>query len=151
MKRPRREKAQENLIKKSIEILESEIAPKFNDKRKFLKKQKIHKSKNNKYYRMFMRIIMYLDELKGVCTNPIEHLMEDYLTSVYENYKCFGKTPVLMNFSPSINNQIQFSEWISETERESEEEYWLYGRPKKYRIFNVNLPVNECELNFIET
>jgi len=151
VKKPRRAKAQENLIKKAIEILENEVTPRFNDRRKFLKKHKIHKDTKNKYYKMFTRIIIYLDELKGNCANPIEYLIEDYLTSVYEYYKGFGKTPNLMNFSPSTNNQIQFSEWISEIERESEEGYWIYEKPKRYRIFDVSLPTGEYELNFIET
>ena len=150
MNRPIRESVRKNLIKKAITLLEYEITPKFNGHEKHLTAHKIHKNPNNKYYKMFSRIIDHLIKLRGGYKNTIESLVEDYLTSVYSHYSNnYHRHPHLSNFGPSINNKIHFNEWILENELENNEEYWMSSLPDKHEIIDVYYIFKE-ELNFIE-
>lgn len=149
MKRIRRRKAQENIVKLAIDILEDEVGPKFNSK-KYLSKLYIHKQVNNKYHKMFVRVVEYLEELRGDYKNPIELVIEDYFSSIYERHSHYGKVPNLMHLSPSTNNRIKFEEMIHDFPRENGEEYWTRNGMVHHEIIEVGIETAEVP-NLMET
>jgi len=150
MDRPPYFPTEEGLVKRSIEILDQEIMPKFKYKKYPITRYGIHRKKHNKYYKMFIRIIDYLCDLRDDYSNDIEILVEDYLTSVCEYYKKFNRQPNLNNFSPSVNNKIHFDEWIIKFEKENCEEYWIRNGNKAHEIVDVEYLLFDHEPEFIE-
>ena len=149
MKRPRRAKARENAVKLAIDIFERDVEPKYNsDKR--LSRLYLHKQPSNKYHKIFFNIVEYLDELREHHKNPIEHLIRDYLTVVFEYFKRFERIPTVINFSPSAANKIRFEEWIYEVSRESQTEYWIDEIPEIKEIIIVPYPDSKSEPTFLE-
>ena len=152
MKRIRRRHAQENTVEMVINILENKISPQFSARKKQLLRHGIHKQVKNKYHKIFIRIVDYLDDLRleHKCKNSLEDLAEDYLMSVYEYYWQFKRMPNLTQLSPATNNQIRFGEWIDNYIRDNEEGYWVYESPKSYKI--VEVPIEVLKLpSFAET
>ena len=152
IRRIRRRHAQENAVETVINILENKVAPQFSARKKYLLKHGIHKQIKNKYHKIFVRIIDYLDDLRleHSCKNSLESLIEDYLMSVYEYYWDFKRIPALTQISPAANNQIRFGEWIDDFIREHGEEYWICELPKIHEIIEVPIEVQELP-GFIET
>jgi len=134
----------------AIGILEKEVGPKFNS-RKNLAKHGIHKQINNRYHKVFVRIVEYLEDARGDHSNRMESLIRDYLMSVYEYYNRFSRIPAINQLSPSTSNQIRFEEWIYDSIREHDEEYWVHKELKMYKIIEVPIEPIEIDLNFIET
>ena len=149
MKRIRRRKAQENIVEVTINILEKKVGPRFNS-RKHLSKLYIHKQVENKYHKMFMRVVEYLEELRSDHKNPIEMVIEDYFVSIYERYNHYGRIPNLMQLSPSTNNKIKFEEWIHDSQREDGEEYWAKVGAIEHEIIEVSIEANGIP-NLIDT
>lgn len=148
MVRNRRKKAQENCIKIIVDILEDEIMPKYH-KKIYLARMEIHKQPRNKYYTIFTKIIEYIDSMIGSHKNPFKAVVRDYLTSIFEHYKYFGRTPYLTQVSPSINNMVNFEEWIRRTENEYGENYWIKEN-STLEIIEVPLEPIDFEVNIIE-
>jgi len=135
MPRQRSRKVQEGSVKTLIEILENDIEPKYGNRRKFMLKNKIYKQTKNKYHIILYRIIQYLDEERGVRRNKLSDLMRDYLDSVYKYYWQWKRTPTVTQMSPSSNNQIRFTEYIYDFERDKGESYWTVEKPEEYEVF----------------
>lgn len=136
MNRSRKREIQENLVQMAIEVLENEVDPKFNRKRA-LRRMSLHKQVNNKYHKMFMRVIDYLYELRGNNKNPINEVLVDYYTCVYGRFAGFGRTPSLMNFSPSSSNKVYFEEFIYDFTASHKEEYWVKKLTKAPEVIRV--------------
>ena len=149
MKRPRRAKARESAVKLAIDIFERDVEPKHNSN-KHLSRFCLHEQPSNKYHKIFFNIVEYLDELRDHHKNPIDHLIRDYLTVVFEYFKRFGRIPSVLNFSPSAGNKIRFEEWICEVSRESQTEYWIDEIPKIKEIIIVPYPNSKSEPTFLE-
>jgi len=148
MRRPRSRKAQEECVKMLIDILEKDIGPRFGS-RKQLIKHHIHKQVNNKYHSIFINIIKYLEDLRGVHKNKMKHLIRDYLLSVYEYYRRFNRIPTLFQISPASSNQIRFEEWIYDSKRLSGESYWI-DEIYIFEIIEVPVEPIEVDLSFTE-
>lgn len=133
MRRPRRRRLQENLVKKAIGMLE--IVDRENGRDRFLEKLHIHKQVNNKYHKMFVRIIDYLEELRGNNKNPLESMLKDYFNCIYKAYS-WSRAPSLIQFSPSPNNKINFEEFIYNFTEKNQEEYWIKEIPMPPKVMN---------------
>ena len=151
MKRPRRRTLQENLVKIAIDILEDEIDPMFHRSRR-LKRLSIHKQKNNKYFKMIIKTVGYLEELRGDYRNPIEDLLRDYYMVVFNRFKDFGRVPTLSNLSPSANNKIAFEESVYEFTAENLDEYWISELTEAPEIIYVPVIPEDIDIDpsFIE-
>jgi len=149
MKRLRRKNVRERSVEEAIRILEEEVEPIFRVKKKFLiTKHKIHEKHDNKYHRMFLGIIEYLEEIRGNHANPLKSLLRDYFKSIYESYSNYSFQPRLNNFWPSSNNMIIFQEWIERREKINDEPYWVSEVPE-LRIF-VNNEESIKSVNLLE-
>ena len=149
MNRPRRRRLQENLVKTAISVLEK--VDRENGRSRHLERLHIHKQINNKYHKMFIKIIDYLEELRGNNKNPIGDMLKDYFTCIYKVYS-WNKSPQLLNFSPSPNNQLHLEEFIYEFTEQNQEEYWIKEIPKPPEI--IDMPIipedNDFMPSFIE-
>ncbi len=147
--RPRRKKAQENLVKALLVILEKDIEPKFGNRKKFLLKHEIHKQRSNKYHKILYKIIIFLEEARGDYNNSMDSMIRDYLTAIYSYYWRFKRTPAVNQLSPSSGNQIKFQEWIYNFEREEDAQYWnmeddIYTGPVAFENdFNIDADIVE--------
>lgn len=150
MIRPRNRKAQEDIVKTLIDIIENEINPKFGKKMK-ISHMHIHKQFKNKYCKNFIRIINYLETLRGNNKNTLSSLIRDYLMVAYRYYQQFGRTPTLLQLSPSTSNRIRFEEYIIAYERNNKEDYWLHFRERPPEIIEVPIEKLEMDVNIIET
>lgn len=134
MERPRRRRLQENLVKKAISVLER--VDRRNGRDRKLERLYIHKQAKNKYHRMFVKVIDYLEGLRGDNKNSIEDMLNDYFTCIYKAYS-WTRAPSLIQFSPSPNNMVNFEEFIYEFTEKNQEEYWIKEIPKPPDIVNV--------------
>ena len=99
---------------------------------------------------MFVKIIDYLEELKGDNENKISDLLEDYFISIYEAYKGF-RVPTLINFSPSTTNRVNFEEFIYEFTEQNQEEYWYKEVSEPPEIIDIqDTQDNNFSPSFIE-
>lgn len=89
-----------------------------------LRKQYIHKQPNNKYYKIFWRVAEWLIELRGTYTNPLEHLLEDYFTMVFDYLGQYGRIANTSQMGASSANQVRFLDWITDWEIKHDEPYW---------------------------
>jgi len=149
MKRIHRRKPEEILVERAITILEKEIEPMYGGSKRLLRMY-IHKQPNNKYYKVFKKIIEYLEELRGSNKNPIKYVLKDYFICVYDYYHRFNRIPPLNNLSPNVSNKIRFEEFISNFYRNNDEEYWTQEEPEKIEIIEV--PIDKFDIpNITET
>lgn len=152
MKKIRSRSYQENLVKLAIDVLEKKIDPKFGRNR-MLQRLYIHKQPNNKYHKVFLRIVLYLKELRGDYKNELSDMLVDYYTNVYRYFRRYGRAPSINNFSPSSSNRIRFEEFIYELTARSKEEYWIKEIPEPPEV--IHIPIipenNESLPSFIET
>lgn len=149
MLRPKRRKLKENLVELAINILEDEIDPIYGRKR-YLKKLHVHKNKDNTYFKMMVRIIEYLEELRGEYKNPIKELLKDYFTSIYERFQSFRRIPTLHQLGPSVTNKITFEEYIYEIEIGSGEQYWAKEEPVLHEVIHVPIDPDFSQLSISE-
>jgi len=145
-KRPRRRQLQENLVEMAVKIIENDIDPMYHRKR-HLEKIYIHKQPNNKYFKLFMKIAQYLEELKGNYKNPMDELFRDYFFCICRSYR---KAPELMRFSPTPTNRIKFDEFIYRYTIESGEEYWLTEDPVRHEIVEFETDEEPLTVTFTE-
>ncbi len=143
MIRKRNPEAVKRSVKSAINILE-EVQSKFNIPSKHLLRNKVHKTKGNKYFKMFKRIIDYLEESRDNYNNPLKNMLEDYYTCICEHFTRFDRHPRTINFSPSANNKIMFIEWTDKFEHDNQESYWI-----SYKI-KPEIEFTEVELEIIE-
>lgn len=148
MVRPRRKKLQENLVKTSISILEK--VDQIHNRNRHLKRLHLYRDPRNKYYKLFVRIIDFLEEIRGMNKNPIEDMLYDYYMCIYDRFSRFGKPPSLANFSPSDSNKIEFEEFIHSFRMKHDEEYWMYELPKSHEIINIEIIPDSEDTFFIE-
>jgi len=144
VKRPRRRMLQENLVKTAVDVFENVDAE--HGRTRHLKRLSIHKQVNNKYHKMFIKLIDYLEELRGNYKNPIDELLKDYFTTIYDEYSFRKRIPTLINFSPSANNKIKFEEYIYKFSAEYHEEYWIQELTPAPEI--IKLPIIPENFNF---
>ena len=107
------------------EIITHSIEPKFSMLTGRKAKDCTNKNVYEKYFDVFDRIAKYLLEIRGNYKNSIESLAHDYLSSIYERYGYYNKTPFLTQLIPSNNNQIKFEQWIHFYEEEHDGCYWV--------------------------
>ena len=136
------------MVKAAIRILEKEVQPKYNIRKK-ISHLKIHKQKQNKYYKVLKRLVEYADDVVGDSLNSIESVIRDYLFCIHDYYAQYRRSPTLLQISPSPSNQIRFMEWIEGYEREYQEPYLCYERPPELKIIKVDITA-EANPNFIE-
>lgn len=89
-----------------------------------LRKQYIHKQPRNKYFKVFLKAYNWLQELRGDHTNPMEHLLQDYFTMIFDYMAQFGRVANTSQMSPSSANQVRFLDWITDWESRVGENYW---------------------------
>lgn len=136
MRRPKRRKLKENLVEMAVNILEDEVDPIYGRKR-HLKRLYIHKQENNTYFKLIIKIVDYLEELRGEYRNQMKDLLKDYFTAIHERFLNFNRYPSLHNFSPSTSNKIAFEEFIHKIEVGCGEQYWTNDDPVYYEIIHV--------------
>lgn len=146
-------KKRNSVIKKqvriAIEILEGKVEPKYGIPKKYLITQKfIHDRPKDKYFKMFVRIIDFLEEKIGTNKNPLSKVLYDYYCLVLESYKKRGFAPNLFNISPSPTNKIMFEEWVFSYKRNYGENYWIKDIPK-FEIFEAE-NTTDLEFNILE-
>jgi len=137
--RKRIRRSEQFYVKMTVEVLEKEIFPMFNSRRK-ISHNLIHKHPDSKYFKMFTRITDYLKELKGDYKNPLRWLIKDYLISVYSYYRnVLRKEPYLTQLSPSVSNQIRFEDSIHRKSRDNPEGYWIVEEQEEPEIIEVSM------------
>ena len=144
MNRPRRRRLQENLVKKAISLLE-EIDRK-NGRNRRLERLYIHKQIKNKYHVMFVKVIDYLEDLRGDNKNTLDDMLKDYFKCIYKAYS-WTRAPSLINFSPSPNNRINFEEFLYKFTEQNQEEYWIKEIPEAPEI--VHVLITQEDNNFV--
>lgn len=142
MIRKRNPKAVKRSVVFAITVLEK-VQVEFGIGSKFLLKNGIHKS-DNKYFRVFINAVNYLEELRGANYNPLRNMLEDYFTCICEYFEKFNRQPTTFNYSPSPGNRVKFLEWIEKFEYENQENYWIQQEIKS------ELEFTEVELEIIE-
>jgi len=142
---PEEEDRREYLVEKFIITLEK-VHSKFNYKSRGLIRFKLHTKPNGTKFKIFWRAIDYLIKIRGAAGNPIDWLIEDYITCFYEMSKNIEDLPPQLNyFSPTDNVQMRFEEWIAEKERKIyPDEYWMVDEVNLSKLKeDVNKKVEE--------
>ena len=112
-------------VQTAIEVLTNSVEPKFTNRPRKLTKYGIEKDPNNRYFKILLKVVEYLEETRGDNQNPIEYLLEDYFTIIYKRYdRMIGKTPFLNQLSPSITNKMEFDDFIASWEDKQNEDYF---------------------------
>jgi hypothetical protein len=149
MKRPKRGKAKEHAVFQTILVLQEEIFPVFDSKKK-ITQHRIHKDPKNKYFKMFLDIFEYLEELRKDRTNPLKIMLSDYFKSIYIRHKYFNRKPYLNQLAASPNNRIKFEEWIERYEDETGEEYFTDASPETMEIFEFENEFDDIDVEITE-
>lgn len=112
-----------------------------------LKKYNIPNNPQDKYYKIFLKIVDYLLERKGGHKNPIDQMLRDYYESVFEYYASFDRKPYLSQLSPSIANQIRFDEFIEKSEKEFKVKYFV---DELHELEMKNFEYEDITVNVVE-
>lgn len=113
-------------VRTVLTILSREVQHKFRGRRPIdYMKYGIDRSPTNKYFNVLLKVYDYLEEESKGYTNPIEMVIEDYLTCIYKYYSKFGKAPFLTQFSPTPNSRMMFDEYIMAFEDSRGDKYWI--------------------------
>jgi len=106
------------LIAESLDLVSAKYGTKVRVM-SFSKMVALHKKRGGgKYTERLHRVYEYLEELRGVYGNPIEHFTEDYFMCIFDYYSRFNRRPTINQITPSAMNQVRFEEWITALERD---------------------------------
>jgi len=116
-------------VETTIRVLEEEVEPKFGAHKKYLRsRHKIHEDLSNRYFKLFLRIYEYMEELRGPYKNRIELMLEDYFTLIYERSSRYKRFPNLNSLGPGKMNKLNFEDWIYSKSAVDRYEYWITER-----------------------
>jgi len=136
-------------VELTIKVLEEKVEPKFGAHRKYLRSRlKIHQDLNNRYFKMFLRIYEYMEELRGPYKNKIERMLQDYFTLVHERSARYKKFPQLNSLGPGKMNKLNFEDWIYSKSSVDKYEYWVTER-QEIKIVEVE-DIILSDVNIVE-
>lgn len=96
------------------------------------RRQFIHRQHRNKYFKIMLRVVEWLKEIREDNGNPLEYLLEDYFRVAFRYLWKFNRIANTSQMAPSEANKIRFLDWISDWEVETGECYFRpYCRPRE--------------------